>query len=117
MVLIDDSIVRGTTSRRIVELLREAGATEVHVRIASPAITHPCFYGVDISTYDELMCAHRDTGEVCRLIGADSLAFLSKQATLEAACGRSELCFACFTGEYPTGLYQSIEEANKDGKF
>lgn len=117
VVLIDDSIVRGTTSRRIVELLREAGATEVHVRIASPAITHPCFYGVDISTYDELMCAHRDTGEVCRLIGADSLAFLSKKSTLKAARERKELCFACFTGEYPTGLYQPIEEANKDGKF
>ena len=64
-----------------------------------------------------MICANPETSQVCRLIGADSLAFLSKQATLEAARGRSELCFACFTGEYPTGLYQSIEEANKDGKF
>ena len=117
VVLIDDSIVRGTTSRRIVELLREAGACAVHVRIASPAITHPCFYGVDISTYDELICARRGTEEVCRLIGADSLAFLSQRALLQSARNRSELCLACFTGNYPTGLYQSVEEANKDGKF
>ncbi len=116
IVLIDDSLVRGTTSRRIVKMLREAGAKEVHIRIASPPIISPCFYGVDISTYDELICAHKSIEEVRTLLGADSLAFLSEQALYEAG-HRSELCLACFSGHYPTYLYQSIEEANKDGKF
>ena len=113
VVLIDDSIVRGTTSRRIISMLREAGATEVHMRIASPPMTHPCFYGVDTSTYDELISAHKDVAEVCETIGADSLAFLSKEALLEAG-NRSELCLACYTGRYPTALYQSVTQANKD---
>jgi amidophosphoribosyltransferase len=116
VVLIDDSLVRGTTSRRIVKMLREAGAREVHIRIASPQIISPCFYGVDISTYDELICAHKSIDEVRALLDADSLAFLSEQALYEAG-HRSELCLACFSGNYPTYLYQSIEEANKDGKF
>ncbi len=116
IVLIDDSLVRGTTSRRIVTMLREAGAREVHIRIASPPIISPCFYGVDISTYDELICAHKNIEEVRQMLGADSLAFLSEQALYEAG-HRSELCLACFSGSYPTYLYQSIEEANKDGKF
>ncbi len=116
VVLIDDSLVRGTTSRRIVKMLREAGAKEVHIRIASPPIKSPCFYGVDISTYDELICAHKSIEEVRQLLGADSLAFLSEQALYEAG-RRTELCLACFSGNYPTYLYQSIEEANKDGKF
>ena len=116
VVLIDDSIVRGTTSRRIVRMLREAGATEVHLRIASPPIKSPCFYGVDMSTYDELMCAHKSLPEVTRILDVDTLAFLSEQALFTAG-KREELCLACFTGEYPTYLYQRIEEANKDGKF
>lgn len=116
VALVDDSIVRGTTSQRIVRLLREAGATEVHVRIASPPITHPCFYGVDTSTYDELLCARKSPEEVCRLVGADSLHFLSLEALLKAG-GRDELCMACFTGRYPTALYSPVEAANKDGKF
>ncbi len=117
IALIDDSIVRGTTSKRIVDMLREAGAEAVHVRIASPPITHPCFYGVDISTYDELMCAHRNTEEARRAIGADSLAFISEKALFAAAASRTDLCLACFNGNYPTALYQSLDEANKDGKF
>ena len=116
IVLIDDSVVRGTTSRRIVKMLREAGATEVHLRIASPPIKSPCFYGVDMSTYDELLCAHKGLDEVREILGVDSLAFLSQEALYKAG-KRSELCLACFTGDYPTYLYQRIEEANKDGKF
>ena len=116
VVLIDDSIVRGTTSLRIVRMLREAGATEVHVRIASPMIKFPCFYGVDISTYDELLCARRTLEEARQKIEADSLAFLSESALYEAG-KRSDLCLACFSGIYPTALYSSIEDANKEGKF
>ncbi len=116
VVLIDDSIVRGTTSRRIVSMLRDAGAAEVHVRIASPMIKFPCFYGVDISTYEELLCASKTLPQACAAIGADSLAFLSEQALFEAG-RRSDLCLACFNGNYPTALYANIEDANKDGKF
>lgn len=115
VVLVDDSIVRGTTSRRIVTMLKEAGATEVHVRIASPPMTGPCFYGVDTSTREELISARMDVAGVCAEIGADSLCFLSPQALLKAG-GRKELCMACFTGKYPTDLYQPRSEANKEGK-
>ena len=115
VVLVDDSIVRGTTSRRIVTMLKEAGATEVHVRIASPPMTNPCFYGVDTSTYDELISARKNVEGVREEIGADSLSFLSPEALLKAG-NRKELCMACFTGHYPTALYQSLDEANKDGK-
>ena len=114
VVLIDDSIVRGTTSRRIVRMLREAGADEVHLRIASPQITSPCFYGVDMSTYDELLCAHhQDLSVISEKLGADSVAFLSEEALFKAG-HRSELCLACFNGRYPTSVYQRIEDANKD---
>lgn len=115
VALIDDSIVRGTTSRRIVTMLKEAGATEVHVRIASPPMIDPCFYGVDTSTRDELISARKDPAGVCEEIGADSLVFLSPAALLKAG-NRRELCMACFTGVYPTALYQSPDEANKDAK-
>lgn len=114
VVLIDDSIVRGTTSRRIVQMLREAGAEEVHLRIASPQITSPCFYGVDMSTYDELLCAHhQDLSVISEKLGADSVAFLSEDALFKAG-RRSELCLACFNGHYPTSVYQRIEDANKE---
>ncbi|WP_418992714.1 amidophosphoribosyltransferase [Alistipes sp.] len=116
VALVDDSIVRGTTSRRIVTMLKEAGATEVHVRIASPPMTDPCFYGVDTSTYDELISARKSVEGVREEIGADSLAFLSEGALYRAG-NRRELCTACFTGRYPTALYTAKEEANKDGKF
>ncbi len=115
VVLIDDSIVRGTTSRRIVRLLREAGATEVHVRIASPPFKNPCFYGVDTSTYEERCAPVCRFRRRARYIGADSLAYLSPDALLKAG-NRCELCMACFTGNYPTSLYGTIEEANKKEK-
>ena len=116
VVLIDDSIVRGTTSRKIIKQLRLAGAKEIHVRIASPQIISPCFYGVDISTYDELISAQHSIEEVRQIIGADSLAFLSEKSLFEIS-KRHELCTACFTGKYPTELYSSIYDANKDNKF
>lgn len=106
VVMVDDSIVRGTTSLKIVRLLREAGATQVHVRIASPRMTHPCFYGVDTSTEEELLCSNRTTEEACSVIGADSLGYLSPESTV-AASGRQDMCLACFNGEYPTVLYKN----------
>ncbi|MCQ2506034.1 MAG: amidophosphoribosyltransferase [Lachnospiraceae bacterium] len=102
VVLIDDSIVRGTTSKYIVTLLKEAGAKEVHVRIASPQIKYPCFYGVDISTYQELISANKSIEEIEEYIGADSLYFISQDALFSAA-QRNSLCLACFNGSYVTG--------------
>ena len=84
VVMVDDSIVRGTTSKRIVKMLKEAGATEVHVVIASPPLVSPCFYGVDISTDSELIATNRTVEEICELIEADSLTFLSPEGMIEA---------------------------------
>ena len=105
LVLVDDSIVRGTTCLKIVKLLRAAGAKEIHVRIASPMMKHPCYYGVDTSTEEELLCAHRNLEEACAMIEADSLGYVSCGASVGSTCGCSELCLACFNGEYPTALY------------
>ena len=104
VVLVDDSIVRGTTSLKIVKMLREAGATEVHVRIASAPLKYTCYYGVDVHTPEELISNSNDVDEVCRLIGADSLAFLSHDGMLKAG-RREDLCLACFNQQYPTSLY------------
>ena len=104
VVLVDDSVVRGTTSKRIVRMLRRAGAAEVHLRIASPQLVCPCFYGVDISTREELICASRTLEQVKKELDVDSLCFLSKESLFKAG-KRSEFCLACFTGEYPTDLY------------
>ena len=109
VALIDDSIVRGTTSLKIIKLLREAGATEVHVRIASPMMKYPCYYGVDTTTSEELLCSSCTLEEACRVIGADSLGYLSPESTVASCPGRCELCLACFTGEYPTSLYRHAE--------
>ncbi len=116
IALIDDSIVRGTTSLRIVRMLREAGAREVHVRIASPMMKNPCYYGVDMSTKEEILCSSRTLEEACRMIEADSLGFLSYEGLLEAG-HRSDLCMACFDGNYPTALYSSYEEVKNENKF
>lgn len=101
VVMIDDSIVRGTTSRRIVRLLKEAGAREVHVRIASPVLTDPCFYGVDISTREELIGARMSVEEIRAYIEADSLAYMTVEELQRAAEGTG-LCTACFDGAYCT---------------
>jgi amidophosphoribosyltransferase len=116
VVVIDDSLVRGTTSKKIIKLIRDAGATEVHMRIAAPPITHPCVYGVDTSTYDELLAAKHTVEEIRDIIGADSLAYISEAGILKA-CNRKQMCMSCFSGKYPTYLYHAIKDANKDGKF
>ncbi len=110
VVVIDDSIVRGTTMGRIVAMLREAGAKEVHVRISSPPVKYPCFYGIDTTTREELVAGHKNIDEIKELIGADSLAFLSQEGMIEAI-GRNDSginhghCLACFNGDYPTEVY------------
>ena len=108
VVLVDDSIVRGTTSLKIVKMLREAGATEVHVRIGSAPLKYTCYYGVDIHTPEELISSSHDVEEVRKMIDADSLAFLSHEGMLKAG-HRSDLCLACFNAKYPTDLYQDNE--------
>ncbi|WP_017472824.1 amidophosphoribosyltransferase [Amphibacillus jilinensis] len=119
VVMVDDSIVRGTTSRRIVRLLKEAGATEVHVRIASPPIMNPCYYGIDTSTKSELIAANYSIEEMCEQIGADSLAFLSveglEQSIVKEPSVEEGICHACFTGNYPTEIYpDTVIPAYKD---
>ena len=115
VVMIDDSIVRGTTSRRIVQLLKEAGATEVHVAIASPPLKYPCFYGIDIQTRRELIAANHSVEETRQIIGADSLTYLSIEGLidsigLETNAPNGGLCVAYFDGKYPTPLYDYEEE-------
>ena len=117
IALVDDSIVRGTTSKRIVTMLREAGAKEVHVRIVSPTMTHPCCYGVDTTTLDELISAKHSVEETCKIIGADSLAFMSVEECLASSNGKcSKMCFACFDGKYPTPMTHDISEINKKNR-
>ena len=101
VVLIDDSIVRGNTSRRIVKLLRDAGAKEIHMRISSPPFLNPCYYGTDIDSRDHLIAVRHDTEETAALIGADSLGYLPAQK-LGELIGSGCFCDACFTGDYPT---------------
>ncbi|AAL80278.1 amidophosphoribosyltransferase [Pyrococcus furiosus DSM 3638] len=100
VVLVDDSIVRGTTIKRIVKMIRDAGAEEVHVRISSPPIRYPCYMGIDIPTRHELIAAWRTVEDIRREIGADSLAYLSIEG-LKRAVGIEDLCMACLTGHYP----------------
>ncbi len=101
VVVIDDSIVRGTTSRRIIRMLKDAGAAEVHMRISSPPTTDPCYYGVDTPDKDKLIAANMSSDEICKYIEADSLAYLSNTALLQSVgATESNYCTACFTGEY-----------------
>lgn len=100
VIMIDDSIVRGTTSDRIVNMLKEAGAKEVHVRISSPPFLHPCYFGTDIPSEDQLIAHNRTIDEICDVIGADSLGYLRLERLKELAPGLS-YCHGCFSGEYP----------------
>ena len=126
VVMIDDSIVRGTTSRRIVKLLKEAGATEVHVAIASPALAYPCFYGIDIQSREELIAANHTVEETCEIIGADSLTYLSVEGLIDSIgidtdAPNGGLCVAYFDGKYPTPLYdyeeRYLESLNEQTSF
>ena len=103
VVLIDDSIVRGTTSGRIVRLLREAGAKEIHMRISSPPFLNPCYYGTDIDSRENLIACHHSVAETAEIIGADSLGYLPV-SQLGALIGGSGYCSACFDADYPTAV-------------
>jgi len=101
IIVIDDSIVRGTTSRRIVRMLKEAGASEVHMRVSSPPTTDPCYYGVDTPNKDKLIAANMSVDEICKFIGADSLAYLDEASLLRSVNSKGDnYCTACFTGKY-----------------
>ena len=103
VVLIDDSIVRGTTSARIVSLLRDAGAKEIHMRVSAPPFLYPCFYGTDIDSQDNLIACHHSVEEIAEMIGVDSLGFLPVESLGELP-GNSDYCSACFDGKYPTTI-------------
>lgn len=108
VVVVDDSLVRGTTSRKIVKMLRGAGAKEVHLRISAPPTTHPCFYGIDTPTRSELVAASHSVDEINTYVTSDSLAYLSHDAMIQAARG-TRYCSACFTGKYPVPLGQPAD--------
>jgi len=114
VVLVDDSIVRGTTSKKIVEMLREAGAREVHMRISSPPVKWPCYFGIDTPTADQLIGSSNSVEEICQLIGADSLEYLTAKDLLQSVNGsKDQFCMGCFDGDYPIKLElekQSFED-------
>ncbi len=110
LIVIDDSVVRGNTSRKLVDMLRDAGAKEVHLRIVSPEVRWPCFYGIDTDTQDQLIAANMTNEEMCDFIGCDSLAFISVQGLHDAvSADHKGFCDACFTGNYPVEIPDSIK--------
>jgi len=119
VVLVDDSIVRGTTSRKLVRLMREAGAKEVHMRISCPPTISPCYYGVDTPTKEELIASSNTPEQICKYLGADSLGYLTLSGLREAVNDRSgEFCTSCYTGMYPTDLVQlEVKEENGTPRF
>lgn len=118
IVLVDDSIVRGNTAAPLVQLLRDAGATEIHVRVSSPPVKHPCFMGVDMATYKELIAAHMDIAGICERIGADSLGYLTLPGMLQSienVVGFSnDYCTACFSGNYPIDIPEWLFANERD---
>ena len=116
IVLVDDSIVRGTTCARIVKLLREAGAKEVHMMVSAPPFLNPCYYGTDIDSRENLIACHHSVDEIAKIIGVDSLGYLSIDSVKKLGGGidnEDNYCAACFDGNYPT----DIDSVNKKSKF
>jgi amidophosphoribosyltransferase len=111
LVVVDDTIVRGTTTPSVVRLLRKAGAKEIHMRVCAPPIKYPCFFGVDMATRGELIAAQKSVPEICKFIGADSLGYLSVNGLLKAVgLPRDNFCLACFTGEYPIPVQLEMDK-------
>ncbi|MBD2610973.1 MAG: amidophosphoribosyltransferase [Nostoc sp. ZfuVER08] len=112
VIIVDDSIVRGTTSRKLVKTLREAGAIEVHMRISSPPVTHPCFYGIDTDSQDQLIAATKSVEEIAKQLEVDSLAYLSWEGMLVATGeDTNSFCSACFTGNYPVAIPEQVKRS------
>ncbi|BAZ42803.1 amidophosphoribosyltransferase [Calothrix sp. NIES-4101] len=112
VIIIDDSIVRGTTSRKLVKALRDAGAVEVHMLISSPPVTHPCFYGIDTDTQDQLIAARMSVQEIANQLEVDSLAYLSWEGMLEETReNTNNFCSACFTGNYPVAIPEQVKRS------
>ena len=116
VVLIDDSIVRGTTSKRIVKLLRDAGAKEIHMRISAPPFLYPCYYGTDIDSEENLIACHHSTDEIARIIGADSLGYLPIEK-LDQLIDSEDYCAACFQGDYPTKIPADLRKDRFERKL
>ena len=105
VIIIDDSIVRGTTMRKIIKMLRNAGASEIHIRICSPIIKHPCHLGIDIQTYSQLIGAYKNEKQICESLGADSVKYLTVNQLISTCKGANlDFCLGCFNGEYPYPL-------------
>ena len=118
VIMVDDSIVRGTTSARIVTLLRDAGAAEVHVRVSAPPFISPCYYGTDIDSKENLIACQMSEQEICRVIGADSLGYLSVEGVRHIADGaRCDFCCGCFTGEYPAVMPKEMDKSKFEQKI
>jgi amidophosphoribosyltransferase len=112
VIIVDDSIVRGTTSRKLVKALREAGAAEVHMRISSPPVTHPCFYGIDTDTQDQLIAATKSVEEIAQQLEVDTLAYLSWEGMLlSTGEDPNNFCSACFTGDYPVAIPEQVKRS------
>ncbi|MBP1596761.1 MAG: amidophosphoribosyltransferase [Acidobacteria bacterium] len=116
VILVDDSIVRGTTSKKIVHIIRAAGAKEIHVRITSPPIVGPCYYGIDTPTKGELIASFKSVAEIEKFIGADSLRYLSLESLLRSVGEGDRYCSACFTNRYPTDVVQQDRQKELFGK-
>ena len=116
VILIDDSIVRGTTSKRIVKLLRDAGPKEIHMRISAPPFLHPCYYGTDIDSEENLIACHHNMEEIADMIGVDSLGYLEIEK-LSKLIDNNEYCAACFTGEYPTKIPTELRKDRFEGRL
>ena len=115
-MLIDDSIVRGTTSKRIAKLLRDAGAREIHMRISAPPFLHPCYYGTDIDSEENLIACHHSVEEIAEIIGVDTLGYLPIEK-LDKLIDSDEYCAACFNGEYPTKIPTDLRKDRFEGKL
>jgi amidophosphoribosyltransferase len=116
VILVDDSLVRGTTARILVKLMKEAGASEVHLRLSSPEIRWPCFFGIDIPTRAELISNHLTPEQVAELIQADSVRFLSREQLQSTLDRPGEFCYACFSGRYPMEVPLTPEELMADSR-
>jgi amidophosphoribosyltransferase len=111
LVVVDDSIVRGTTTPSVIKILRKAGAKEIHMRICAPPIKYPCFFGVDMATRGELIAAQKTIPQICKYIGADTLGYLSIDGLIKAVgLPRENFCLACFTGDYPIPVQLEMDK-------